>query len=43
MGKIAHKLRGEVTHLGECTDTLENKFDELVQYVYVLEEDNAAR
>lgn len=27
--------------MGERTDTLENKFDELTQYVHVLEEDNA--
>lgn len=41
VGKIAKELRGEIDQLGECTDTLENKFDELVQYVHVLEEDNA--
>lgn len=42
MGKISQELSCEVTHLGECTDTLETKFDELVQYDHVLEEDNAA-
>lgn len=42
VGKIAHELKGEITQLGGRTDTLENKFDELVQYVHILEEDNAA-
>lgn len=42
VGKIAHKLREEINQLGEHTDTLENKFDELVQYVHALEKDNAA-
>lgn len=40
VGKIAQELREEIDHLGERTDTLETKFDELVQYVHVLEEDN---
>lgn len=42
VGKIPHELRGEIDQLGERTDTLENKFDKLTQYVHVLEEDNAA-
>lgn len=42
MGKLAKELRGEIGQLGDRTDTLESKFDELVQYVQVLEEDNAA-
>lgn len=41
VGKIAHELRGEIDQLGELTDTLENIFDELTQYVHALEEDNA--
>lgn len=41
VGKLAKGLRGEITQLGERTDTLETKFNELVQYVQVLEEDNA--
>lgn len=41
VGEIVHELRGEITYFGERTDTLENEFDELVQYVHVLEEDNA--
>lgn len=41
VGKIAHKLRGEIDQIGEHTNTLENKFDELTQYVHVLEEDNS--
>lgn len=42
VGKIAHELRGEIDQLGEPTDPLKNKFDELTQNVHVLEEDNAA-
>lgn len=42
VGKIAHELRGEIDHLGEHTDTLETKLDGIVQYVHVLEEENAA-
>lgn len=42
VGKLAKELRGEIDQLGDRTDTLENKLDELVQYVQVLEEDNAA-
>lgn len=41
VGKLAHELRGEIDQLGECTDTLESKFDDMVQYVHVLEEENA--
>ena len=42
VGKITQELRKEIDQLGERTDTLEIKFDELTQYVHVLEEDNAA-
>lgn len=31
VGKIAQELRGEIDQLGECTDTLESKFDEHVK------------
>lgn len=41
VGKIAQELRGEIDQLGARTDTLENKFDKIVQYLHVLEEDNA--
>lgn len=41
MGKLAHELRGEFAHIGERTDVLESKFDDLIQCVHVLEEDNA--
>lgn len=41
VGKLAKELRGEIDQLGDRTDILETKFDELVQYVQVLEEDNA--
>lgn len=40
VGKLAQELRGEIDQLGDRTDTLESKFDELVKYVHVLEEDN---
>lgn len=39
--EVGKELRGEIGQLGERNDTLESKFDELVQYVQVLEEDNA--
>lgn len=42
MGKLSHKLRGEITQIGECTDALVTKFDDLVQYVLALEEKNSA-
>lgn len=41
-GKLAKELRVEIGQLGDRTDTLESKFDELVQYVQVLEDDNVA-
>lgn len=41
-GKLAQELWGEIPHIGECSDALETKFDKLVQYVHVLEEDNAS-
>ena len=41
VGKLAHELRGEIDQLGERTDTLESKFDNMVQYVHVIEEENA--
>lgn len=41
VGKLAKELRGEIDQLGKSTDSLEYKFDEMVQYVQVLEEDNA--
>lgn len=31
---------GEMDQLRECTETLENTFGDLVQYVHVLEEEN---
>lgn len=30
VGKLAHKLREEIDQLGERTDTLESKFDNMV-------------
>lgn len=39
MGKILH---GEITQIGECTDALETKCHDLVQYVQALEEENSA-
>ena len=41
VNKLAHELRGEIDQLGERTDTLETKFDDMVQYVHALEEENA--
>lgn len=41
VGKVAKELRGEFDQLGESNDSLEYKFDEMVQYVQALEEDNA--
>lgn len=41
VSKLAHEFRGEIDHLGERTDTLETKFDDMVQYVHVLEYENA--
>lgn len=41
VNKLAHELRGEIDQLGERTDHLETKFDDMVQYVHVLEEENA--
>lgn len=42
MGKIFQELWGrQITHIGERTDALENKFDDLVQYVQVLKEENS--
>lgn len=38
---LAKELRGEIGQLEERTDSLEYKFNEMVQYVQVLEEDNA--
>lgn len=40
VGKIAQDLRGEIALVEERTDRLENKMDELINYVQVLEEDN---
>lgn len=40
VGIISQELRGEKALIGECTDHLETKFDDLVQYVHVLEEEN---
>lgn len=42
IGIIAQELRGEIVHLGKRTDTLQNKFDHMVQYVHILEGDNTA-
>lgn len=41
VGKNSQKLKGEIDQLGERTDNLETKFDDLVQYVHVLEEENS--
>lgn len=41
VGRIVQELRGEIDQLRECTATLENKFDETVQYMHALEEENA--
>lgn len=36
------ELRGEIDQLGESIHTLETKFDNIVQYVHLLEEENSA-
>ena len=41
VNKLAHELRGEIDQLGERTDNLETKFDNMVQYVHALEDENA--
>lgn len=38
VSKISVKLRGEITQIGERTDKLEHKFDEMVNYVQAIEE-----
>lgn len=40
VNKLAAELRGEITQIGDRTDTLENKFDEMVNYVQAIEEEN---
>lgn len=40
VGKISLELRGEITQIGERADALQNKFDEMVNYVQALEEEN---
>lgn len=40
VGKITLELRGEIAQIGERTEALEHKFDEMVNYVQVLEEEN---
>lgn len=40
VGKIAAELRGEIAQIGECTGALKHKFDDVVNYVQVLEEEN---
>lgn len=40
VGKLDQELQGGITMLGEHTNHLKSKFDFLVQYVNVLEEDN---
>ena len=40
VNKLAAELRGEINQLGERTDTLENKFDEMINYVQAIEEEN---
>lgn len=42
IGSLAQELRGEISQIGEHTDALKTKCDELVQYVQALEEENAA-
>lgn len=40
VNKLATELRGEIDQIGERTDTLENKFDEMINYVQAIEEEN---
>lgn len=40
VGKIAQELGGEIAQLDELTDHLETKFNDLIQYIQVLEEEN---
>lgn len=40
MSKLATELTGEINQIGEHTDTLEYKMDEMVNYVQVIEEEN---
>lgn len=40
VGKIAQELRGEIALVKEGTDNLETKFNDLLQYVHMPEEDN---
>lgn len=42
VGKLSQELRGEIDKIGECTDMLETKFDDMIEYVHVLEEDNSS-
>lgn len=42
MGKIFQELGGELAQIGERTEALETKFEDLVQYAHVLEEENVA-
>lgn len=40
--KISQELHEEIAQVGEHTDALETKYDDLVQYVQALEEENSA-
>lgn len=42
MGRISRELRGEIDQLGNHRATLETKFDETINYMQALEEENAS-
>lgn len=42
VGKLSQQLRGEIDQIGECTDMLEHKFDDMIQYMQFLEEENSS-